>query len=123
MAVDFEPDKPIYQQIMDRISSEIVRGKRKPGEKLPSVREYAMECGVNPNTMSRTYRELEQIGVVETKRGQGTFVTENVERLTAIRESLKEKHIASFIQDMFELGFSLDEMIDGIKDFDTKEEK
>ena len=115
MTIDFQPDKPIYQQLLDRLSSEIVRGDRKPGDKLPSVRDYAIESGVNPNTMSRTYKELEMMGIAETKRGQGTFVTEDRERLEQLRDELKAKNIESFVRQMKDLGFSTDEMIEGLK--------
>ncbi|QHS23082.1 GntR family transcriptional regulator [Virgibacillus sp. MSP4-1] len=116
MGVDFKPDKPIYQQIMDRISSEIIRGERQAGEKLTSVREYAVEIGVNANTIQRVYRELEQMEIVESRRGQGTFITENRDRLYQLREDMKRKYIHSFISDMKGMGFSVHEMIDGIRE-------
>lgn len=117
MGIEFQSDKPIYQQLVDRISREIIRGDRKPGEKLPSVREYAMEVGVNANTISRVYRELEYETIVETKRGQGTFVTENEERLHSLRQELKKQYTESFIKDMKEMGFTRQEMIEGLKAF------
>lgn len=115
MGIDFDSNKPIYQQIMDRIAAEIVRGERTTGDKLPSVREYALDCGVNPNTIQRVYRELEQLGVVESRRGQGTFVTEKQERLSVLREDMKKQYVESFFLDMMELGFTLDEMIAGLR--------
>ncbi|KGX83668.1 GntR family transcriptional regulator [Pontibacillus marinus] len=116
MTIDFQRDKPIYQQLLDRLSSEIVRGDRKPGDKLPSVRDYAIETGVNPNTMSRTYKELEVMGIAETRRGQGTFVTEDEERLEQLRNEMKTKHTESFVSQMKDLGFSIDEMIEELKE-------
>lgn len=116
MTIDFQRDKPIYQQLLDRLSSEIIRGDRKPGDKLPSVREYAIEAGVNPNTMSRTYKELETMGIAETRRGQGTFVTENQERLDHLRKEMKSKHTESFVRQMNDLGFSIEEMIEELKE-------
>ncbi|GAA0500433.1 GntR family transcriptional regulator [Salinibacillus aidingensis] len=115
MGIDFKPDKPIYQQIMDRISSEIIRGERQAGDKLTSVREYAVEVGVNANTIQRVYRELEQMEIVESRRGQGTFITEKQERLHQLREDMKRQYIQSFISDMQGMGFSVHEMIDGIR--------
>ncbi len=116
MTIDFQRDKPIYQQLLDRLSSEIVRGDRKPGDKLPSVRDYAIETGVNPNTMSRTYKELEIMGIAETRRGQGTFVTEKEERLEQLRNEMKTKHTESFVRQMKDLGFSIEEMIEELKE-------
>lgn len=111
MSIDFLPDKPIYQQLMERISGDIIRGVVKPGEKLPSVREYAVEAGVNANTMQRVYKELELMGISETKRGQGTFVTENENRLDELRIQMKENLIASFIHNAESLGFTKEEMV------------
>ncbi|KGX86767.1 GntR family transcriptional regulator [Pontibacillus litoralis] len=120
MGQEFQRDKPIYLQIVQHLSNEMIRGKRKPGDKLPSVREYALEMGVNPNTMSRAYRELEQLHIVETKRGQGTFVTEDMNRLQQLREQTKEEYVEQFVNDMNSLGFSLDEMISGLQGYLSK---
>ena len=77
MGADFHASKPIYMQIADKIIQQMVRHELKSGAKLPSVREMAIQTGVNPNTIQRTYAELERMAIVETKRGQGTFVVEN----------------------------------------------
>ncbi|MBP1950340.1 GntR family transcriptional regulator [Virgibacillus litoralis] len=115
MGIDFDGNKPIYQQLISRISSEIIRGDRTVGGKLPSVREYALEVGVNANTVQRVYRELENLEIVETKRGQGTFVTSNQNRLSDLREGMKLEFIQQFIRDMNDMGYSTEEMIKGIK--------
>ena len=115
MAADFDANKPIYQQLMDRIISEIVRGDIKAGDKLTSVREYAVEVGVNVNTIQRVYRELEYLEIVTTRRGQGTFVTENESLLQQLREDRKQKIIKQFVEEMKNMGYSLNDMIEGIK--------
>ncbi|MFJ8067116.1 GntR family transcriptional regulator [Psychrobacillus sp. NPDC096426] len=115
MSIDFLPDKPIYQQLIDRITGEIIRGNVKLGEKLPSVREYAVEVGVNANTMQRVYKELEMMGISETKRGQGTFVTDNETRLQQLRDEVKEGLVQSFLTSIEALGFSKKEMIEYIQ--------
>ena len=112
MGMDFLPDKPIYQQLIERITGDIIRGTVQPGEKLPSVREYAMEAGVNANTMQRVYKELEQMKITETKRGQGSFVTSDIERIHELRDEMKEQLVQSFIQNIEALGFSTSEMMD-----------
>ncbi len=110
--MDFLPDKPIYQQLMDRIIGDIIRGSLMPGEKLPSVREYAVQAGVNANTMQRVYKELEQMEITETKRGQGSFVTEDIRKISGLRDEMKSQLIASFIQNIEALGFTTSEMVD-----------
>lgn len=120
MDQEFQPTSPIYLQLAERIIRSIIRGERQPGEKLPSVREMAVQSGVNPNTIQRTYSELERQLVVETRRGQGTFVTENQEILSDMRESLKIEHLESFIHEMELLGFTFEEMISGLKEVVAK---
>ncbi|MFS0575661.1 GntR family transcriptional regulator [Sporosarcina sp. 179-K 3D1 HS] len=111
MGIEFLPDKPIYQQLIDRIIGEIIRGTLQPGEKLPSVRDYAVEAGVNANTMQRVYKELEQMEITETRRGQGSFVTEDVTKIAKVRDAMKDQLISSFIQSVEAFGFTTEEMI------------
>lgn len=103
MADTFQSSQPIYLQLAERLNRQIVSGELKPGDKLPSVREMAVSSKVNPNTVQRTYRELEASGIVESRRGQGTFVTENEDILLSIREKLKQEQIETFIQVMHDL--------------------
>jgi GntR family transcriptional regulator len=112
MTMDFLPDKPIYQQLMDRIIGDIIRGTLMPGEKLPSVRDYAVQAGVNANTMQRVYKELEQMEITETRRGQGSFVTEDIRKISWLRDEMKEQLIESFIKNSEALGFTTTEMVD-----------
>jgi GntR family transcriptional regulator len=120
---EFNASKPIYLQLADRITRQIVSKELKAGEKLPSVREMGIKYSVNPNTIQRTYSELEREGILETKRGQGTFVTEQEDRLVQQRENLKNEQILSFVQVMQEMGFSSYEIISGLQDHLSKFDK
>ncbi|MGF7050564.1 DNA-binding transcriptional regulator YhcF (GntR family) [Paenibacillus sp. DS2015] len=113
---DFNASKPIYLQLADRINRQIVSKELKAGEKLPSVRDMGIKYSVNPNTIQRTYSELEREGILETKRGQGTFVTEQEDRLVQQRDHLKHEQIQLFVQVMQEMGYSSLEIISGLKD-------
>lgn len=115
MSLNFDTNKPIYQQLMDRIMSEIIRDDLKAGDKLTSVREYAIEVGVNANTIQRVYRELENLEIIESRRGQGTFVTEDKQRLHQLREDMKLHLIKQFINEMENMGYSITDMIEGIQ--------
>ncbi|MCL6441945.1 MAG: GntR family transcriptional regulator [Alicyclobacillus sp.] len=115
MAHEFNASQPIYFQIMQRICRQIVRGELEAGEKLPSVRDMAVQAGVNPNTIQRVYMELERISVVETRRGQGTFVTEDANRLRQLRDELMAEYITAFVNDMHEMGFTSEEIIEGLR--------
>lgn len=122
MTDNFHSSQPIYSQLADRIKRQILRGDLKPGDKLPSVREMGIQANVNPNTVQRTYRELEGLNIVETRRGQGTFVTENEAILAEMREQLKIMEISTFVQGMQEMGYSYEEIEQGLAEF-LKSEK
>lgn len=123
MAQPFNPSVPIYLQLCERIKNKIVRGELEMGARLPSVRDLAIDSEVNPNTVQRTYHELEESGIVEKKRGQGTFVTEDSTIIRRMREDLKISHINIFVTEMREMGYSETEMLDGLKDYLAKKEE
>ncbi|TZE82573.1 GntR family transcriptional regulator [Calorimonas adulescens] len=101
---------PIYLQIMNDIKKKIAKGEISPGERLASVRDMAIVYTVNPNTMQRVYQELEREGVINTKRGMGSFVTEDEGRVRNIRDSMARELIENFIKEMNGLGFAYKEI-------------
>jgi len=107
MAVAFDPNRPIYIQIMDEIKKRVVRGVYAPGEKLPSVRDLAKEIAVNPNTIARVYMELERESFIVTRRGQGTFLTEDMTLIERERDRFITIAVGKFIEEITSL--SLDE--------------
>ncbi|MBE5906801.1 MAG: GntR family transcriptional regulator [Lachnospiraceae bacterium] len=74
LSVNYRDSRPIYEQIADAIRQQIAKGVLLPDEKLPSVRELAAELSINPNTIQRAVRQLEQEGYLYTVAGRGTFV-------------------------------------------------
>nr|WP_063795626.1 GntR family transcriptional regulator [Paenibacillus allorhizoplanae] len=123
MMDEFHSSKSIYLQVADRIKRQIVSQELQAGQKLQSVREMAVTYNVNPNTIQRTYSELEREGVLETRRGQGTFVTEQEELLTQLRSSMIEEQIASFVLVMREMGYRSEEIVTGLQDHLNKRDK
>lgn len=117
MAEEFHSSQPIYLQIMERVCQQIVRKELAPGAKLPSVREMALTFGVNPNTIQRTYQELERMEVALAKRGQGTFVTEDTAKLMNLKRDMQKQIIQSYVNNLRELGFSNVEMKQGLSQF------
>ncbi|MEG6523771.1 GntR family transcriptional regulator [Desulfotomaculum sp. 1211_IL3151] len=115
MGQEFNTNQPIYLQIVQRLCRQIIRGELGAGDKLPSVRELAVQMGVNPNTVQRVYSEMEKLGVAETRRGLGTFITEREERLRQLRDELMTEQINGFVDDMKEMGFTAPEIIDGVR--------
>ena len=73
--MEFKNTKGIFLQIADSISEKVMEGRYPPGEKIPSVRDLAAEMGVNPNTVMRTYSELQTRGIIDNKRGVGYYVS------------------------------------------------
>ncbi len=114
MREKFNNTQPIYLQILQRLCRQVIRGEIEPGAKLPSVREMAVHAGVNPNTVQRVYSELERLEIAETRRGLGSYITENETRLRRLREDLKNEQIGRFIKDMRESGFSPEEIMAGV---------
>lgn len=115
MTIDYAKDRPIYLQLVEMICGDVIKGKLKPGDKLQSVREFAVESGVNVNTVQRVYKELELMNLTETKRGQGTFITTETTVIREIREQMKEQVATQFVTSIKSFGFSVDEIIDVLK--------
>ena len=109
--MEFNNNIPIYLQVIERIKQDIVSGKLKPGEKMPSSREYSNELGINFNTVARVYKELEMEEIVFTKRGLGTFITESDKQIEELRYTMAKNRITSFIEGMKQLGYTKKDMI------------
>jgi GntR family transcriptional regulator len=114
LAIDIKPSDPmpIYAQLEQGIRGLIARGKLREGDKLPTVREMAVELRINANTVAKVYAELESTGILATKRGVGTFITKTDPKESA-RDRKKEltSLTQQFITDSLSLGFTLEEII------------
>ena len=107
-----EDNMPIYMQIMNSIRDAIASGELAAGDKVPSVREFASEVEVNPNTMQRALMELEREGILVSERAIGRFVTDDRSRIDAMRREAGSRAADAFIRQMADLGFSEEEMLD-----------
>ncbi|PEI73945.1 GntR family transcriptional regulator [Bacillus wiedmannii] len=124
MKTEFSPNIPIYVQVMEYIKKEIVTGRLAPGEKIPAVRELASEFQVNPNTIQRTFQELEREGIAETRRGTGRFVTMNEKKITELRKEMAKELLDNFINGMNNLGFMEEEIFSILRSsFENKKEE
>lgn len=106
MTWDFKSDQPIYRQLMDALRMRIVNGTYPPGERIPAVRELAMEAGVNPNTMQRALAELEREGLLISQRTSGRFVTDDQDLMQALRVNMAREYIAEMFEMLRRLGLS-----------------
>ncbi|MDI9498661.1 MAG: GntR family transcriptional regulator [Bacillota bacterium] len=91
MTGSFDADRPIYQQLAHRFRERIVTGYWQPGERMASVRELALEYGVNPNTVQRALAELEREGLAIAERTSGRFITEDEQLLRTTKRQLAEE--------------------------------
>lgn len=111
MTWNLDNNMPIYLQIMERIQRDIISGRYRPGDKLPSVRELAVEAAVNPNTMQKALSELERGGLVYSQRTSGRFITEDEELLKELKKERAGQYLAEFIESMHNLGLKDDEIL------------
>ncbi len=115
MTWNFDYDRTIYQQIMDKVIERIVSGTYKPGEKLPAVRELALEAGVNPNTIQKAYAEIERRGIIIKKRGDGSYITENKEVLKLLSEECLETAVEEFLKKVKPMGMTKEEVLKAVE--------
>lgn len=104
--IDFNPNIPIYTQIMDKLREWIASRLWEPGQRIDAVRELAVRFSVNPNTMQRALSELEREGLLKSERTTGRFVTTDSKMLNTLREDLANKYQSRFVADMQSLGYS-----------------
>ncbi|WP_234124785.1 GntR family transcriptional regulator [Clostridium hydrogenum] len=116
MAMKFDNKIPIYMQIINSIKIDIINGKVKPGDKLPSIREMAVNYKVNPNTLQRVYQELEREDITYTQRGTGSFIKEDGNMVKSLKKEMAREVIENFIQSIKSFGFSDDEIVNVIRE-------
>lgn len=108
--MEFQANYPIYLQIAEDLKRRIVVGELKPGDKLPSNAELAMAYQVNPNTVQRIYRELENAGISFARRGIGTFIVEDDGLAEKLRHEIGVKSVEAFVKQMKTYHFSKEEI-------------
>ena len=105
MKWEFSEDRPIYTQIVEQMKLFIVSGEVSPGEKVMSVRDLASAAGVNPNTMQRALSELERMGLMQSNRTSGRFVTEDVGVIQSAKLEIARRSISDFLDSMRKIGY------------------
>ena len=104
--MNFNNSAPIFMQIITVIKKQILAGTLMPGAKIKSVRDLALEMGVNPNTVQRALVQLEAEGLILTERTNGKFVTEDKKVISKMRNALIDSEVDSFVGIMQDLGVS-----------------
>ena len=123
MSWNLNPEYPIYTQIMEHITSDIISGVYTPGSKLPSVRELAQTAGVNPNTMQKALSELEHTGLLYSQRTSGRFITEDLSMIEQVKTQIASQQVKEFLQKMEHPGYSKQTIIQLIEKIQVKEEE
>jgi len=118
LQLDFRSGLPIYIQITNQIESQVIGGKLKPGDQLPTVRALASELRVNFNTIARAYRMLDEARIISTQQGRGTYITEvpPPEIKEKLRTETLEALARRYISEALRLEFSKQEISQMIKD-------
>lgn len=114
MPWELDNDRPIYLQLMERIRHDIISGVYRPGDKIPSVRDLALDAAVNPNTMQKALAELERSGLLYSQRTSGRYITDDEKLLRKMKMDLASEHIYQFFEQMHHLGFSDEETLEMI---------
>lgn len=112
--MNFNTKIPIYVQICEYIKKEIIIGNLSPNEKIPSVRELAAKLNVNPNTVQRVFRELESENIILSKRGMGSYITDNEDIMETLKIQMADEIISEFIDNMWSIGFKSSDIIEKI---------
>jgi DNA-binding transcriptional regulator YhcF (GntR family) len=107
-----DDSRPIWAQLVSEFRRRIAAGEWMPGEKVPSVRELALEIGVNPNTVQKALGEVDRLGLTTTERTAGRFVTQDESAVADGRAALAASTADGFVQAAHGLGMSLKDAVD-----------
>ena len=121
-SIDGKSGVPYYRQIIEQVKYGISGGKLQPGDRLPTVRQLAVDLSINPNTVIRAYREMEIKGVLETQQGSGTFVGNHRPELDELeRRRMLDQILTELLARASAYGFTLEVVLEGLRQ--RKEEK
>jgi GntR family transcriptional regulator len=108
---------PLFRQLIDQVQGALAAGRLKPGDQLPTIRQVAVDLAINPNTVTRAYREMEIRGLLETQQGTGTFIAEQrIETDNRIRNRQMEQLATEMIARAGANGFSVTELMDALRE-------
>ena len=117
MSWNFSNDVPIYLQIMEHFKVQIASGKLEVGDKIPPVRELALEAGVNPNTMQKALSELEREGYLESQRTSGRFVADRGKQIDRLKQDMALELCESFHNGMKKDRFTQKKQLQSIREY------
>lgn len=114
--LDLKSGVPFYRQVIDQVKAAIATESISPGDRLPTVRQLAVDLSINPNTVSRAYTELELTGLVETQMGSGTFVGNRLVKPDDVEQRrMLDQLCQEFLSRASTLGFTLDDVLQNLE--------
>ncbi len=114
--IDTQSGIHFYRQIVEQLKIAVAGGRLSPGDRLPTVRQLAVDLAVNPNTVVRAYRELEMEGVIETQQGSGTFVGKERPKIDELeRRRMLDQIVNELLARASSYDFSLEDVSDGLR--------
>lgn len=123
VSIDLRDKTPIYTQLERGLRAAMVTGRLRPGDQLPTVRQLAVELKINANTVGRVYADLERSGVIETRRGVGSFVTASADKARPPKEH--DKRLRAFVTRLLaeagSAGFTVDELVEGLRSHESRD--
>jgi GntR family transcriptional regulator len=116
--LDAHSGVPVYRQLIDQVQAAVATGSLSSGDQLPTVRQVAVDLAINPNTVSRAYREMEIRGILDTQQGTGTFVAE---RQTELSKDVRERQLGQLVNEFVSragsAGITVNELIHALREF------
>ncbi|MBQ3793470.1 MAG: GntR family transcriptional regulator [Lachnospiraceae bacterium] len=113
IVLDYSDTRPIYEQIVEKLQTYILKGVLKPDEQLMSVRQLAMDLSINPNTIQKAYSELERRGFIYVVKGRGAFVKFDDSQLVVQKENLA-KRVQEIFREAEELGIQRNDLLETV---------
>ncbi len=114
--MEWKRDKAIYLQVMDLFKAGLIKGKYHSNDKIPSVREYALELNINPNTIAKVYDLLSAEGWIEARSTNGYFICASQQMIKDLKQTTAKAYFNDFINQMELCGFTKKEIIDFLKE-------
>lgn len=114
--MDFTDRIPIYVQVQDAIIKKIILGDYEPGDKIPSIKDLAKDFKINANTVSKSLTDLEAQGILETRRGMGTYIVEDKDMIDETVDKYIGSRVSDIIREFEMLGISKQRLIELVKE-------
>ena len=121
--LDYDSGVPVYRQLIDQVQAAIAAGVLAVGDKLPTVRQVAVDLVINPNTVLRAYREMEIRGTLDTQQGSGTFIADRkIEYSKGERERQLGQLVGEFVSRAGSAGFTVEQLVKALHELSSQSE-